>query len=244
MSSSGSSRRRGRPTSCDWRWGREQTPAAGGASARGVSGAARDRGGRVPGLPGAVRRRCAPAAAGGVSGLRGGRPCPLGHRGTAHTTPAAIRRPANPLGLTPERKRAVPARPRPENGHLGRFNRKRSKRDCQPDGVQRHRPHARALSRSVDRHVAVVAVDVEYRARSAPARPPQRWALADRRVPMARTGQSVRFRLTVSPGEVGPQRPAVPPCLPPGLHGPWFVPACPWTAQMDPWNPDQNWARS
>ena len=117
-SSTGSSRRRGRPTSCAWRWGREQTPAAGGASARSVTGVAGDGGGRVPGLPDAVRRRCASAAAGNVSGLRGGRPCPLGHRGTAHTAPATIRRPADPAGLTPERKRAVPPCPRPENGFV------------------------------------------------------------------------------------------------------------------------------
>ena len=45
--SAGWRRRRGRTMSCAWRWRREQPPAAGGASAGGVSGASRDGGGRV-----------------------------------------------------------------------------------------------------------------------------------------------------------------------------------------------------
>ena len=67
-SSAGSSRR-GRTTSCAWRWRRvEHAPAAGGASAGGVSGASGDGGGGVPGLSDAVRHRRAAAAAGDVSG--------------------------------------------------------------------------------------------------------------------------------------------------------------------------------
>ena len=72
--------------------------AAGGAPADSVSGASGDGGSGVPGLPDAVRRRRAAAAAGDVSGLRGGRPCPLGHQGTGRTAPVAIRSAASPEG--------------------------------------------------------------------------------------------------------------------------------------------------
>ena len=68
----------------------ERQPATGGASSGDESGASRDGGGGVPGLPCAVRGRCAIAAAGDVSGLWGRRPRPCGHRGSGGAAPATV----------------------------------------------------------------------------------------------------------------------------------------------------------
>jgi len=86
--SAGWGRRRGRTRSWVWRWRRvERAASAGCVSAGGVSGAPRDGGGGVPGLYDPVRRRRAAAAAGGVSGLRGRRALPRGHRGRNRAGP-------------------------------------------------------------------------------------------------------------------------------------------------------------
>ena len=92
----GSRRRRGPTAWCAWGWRGERPPAAGGASAGGVSGAAGDRGGTVPGLHDAVCPRRPAAAAGDVSGLWGRRARPPGRRGSGPAGPAAVQRVADP----------------------------------------------------------------------------------------------------------------------------------------------------
>ena len=75
---------------------RDAVSFARGASARRLSGAAADRGRRVPGMSDAVRGGCAAAAARGVPGLRGGRSGLFGSRGSGVAESGAVQRGADP----------------------------------------------------------------------------------------------------------------------------------------------------
>ena len=95
-SRAGSCWRGKRTRPCAWRCSSERPPAAGGASAGGVCGAAGDGGGPVPGLQDAVRHRRPSAVAGGVPRLRGRRAGPRGHRGTVPTGSSGVQRAVDP----------------------------------------------------------------------------------------------------------------------------------------------------
>ena len=104
---------RGRPR--QWVWSTFPSLGTGGSRGAGLCGVRRRR--PVAGLRHAGGRRRRRLGRGG--------PGPPAGRGADAST-----------GLMPEQKLEVPACPRRENGHLWRFDRERSTRDCQADVCQ------------------------------------------------------------------------------------------------------------